>query len=375
MAGHGTGSPYDSPDRSSRLVSAVEVVVFRSAHEATPIPIVDENAHTPEPMTLVVEAGPDSRRSITVPAGRHVLGRGRRAAICIADPLLELHHAVVDNAVPRRFVQLAGGAPWTLERAGQRRRGRDQDALVTDDVITVGSSRLRLVSLTAAGDHPPANVTHGAVGALAVSLGWPVDDRVRGIAVALADPLIGCGVGGVGGVRGVGAASDAIAEAPVTLALAQHRRLALTGDGATAVARAVIRQLVTAPERPAIVVAASDVGAWRWVEALDRVTLLDADGGPDVVCRVVDRWRHVIGVARELVLVTDRAPLAAVGSAVRRAIGDAGVTVLLGAPTGWEHGHRDGWDAVADVGVRGIGELRLHDRTGYRLHYAGMAPA
>ena len=66
---------------------------------------------------IAVSVGPACSPSITLPPGRHTLGRAATAAIRVDDPAVELHHGVVDVAADgaATFTQLTGTFPATID--------------------------------------------------------------------------------------------------------------------------------------------------------------------------------------------------------------------------------------------------------------------
>jgi S-DNA-T family DNA segregation ATPase FtsK/SpoIIIE len=87
---------------------------------------------------VAIVVGPSCERWITLPAGRHCVGRATTAAVRIDDPAVELHHGILDVADDgtATFTQLTGAFPATI--AGTPCR----PAQPVDGVISIGNSRL-----------------------------------------------------------------------------------------------------------------------------------------------------------------------------------------------------------------------------------------
>ncbi len=89
---------------------------------------------------IAVSVGPGCAPSITLPPGRHTLGRAATAAIRVDDPAVELHHGIVDVAADGAvtFTQLTGTFPATVDgdpcRPGHLIAGR----------LTIGNSQVVL---------------------------------------------------------------------------------------------------------------------------------------------------------------------------------------------------------------------------------------
>ncbi len=93
-------------------------------------------------LRVTVDAGPAAGGVFDLPAGRHLIGRSAACSVRLDDPLVELHHAVLDIssgglADEAAFTQLAGRVPCSS----------------TASVVTIGGSRLRVTSEF--GDPPP----------------------------------------------------------------------------------------------------------------------------------------------------------------------------------------------------------------------------
>ncbi|MEY3147436.1 MAG: Inner rane component of cytoplasmic domain, partial [Actinomycetota bacterium] len=58
---------------------------------------------------LVVMSGPDSGAVHGLHLGRQSLGRSQAAGICIADPMIETHHAIISWNPPELQVSRLGG--------------------------------------------------------------------------------------------------------------------------------------------------------------------------------------------------------------------------------------------------------------------------
>lgn len=280
----------------------------------------------------------------------------------------------------------------TLERAGRQRLGRQHEPLEIDDAITVGATRLRLVvgndpagSSPGAGGVAPDEVASVGIRA-AVDVGTADARCPRGVAdgdarrVAGASPVVlgrrraddcrvghgesTCALGGWSATRLVPVG------APVVVDLARHRTLALVGTGGAAVARALVRQLITDAARPGVLVAVDQPGAWAWVAAFDHVTVLDAAPDTEALVRAIGRWRRLVGGHRQLVIVTDDEQLAA-DAPVRAVTSGTGALVFVGTPDGLACGRAWGWSAIAETGSRFAGGLRLDDGV-LPTHFAGQ---
>jgi DNA segregation ATPase FtsK/SpoIIIE, S-DNA-T family len=91
-------------------------------------------------VTVAVGVGPACERWITLPPGRHMVGRAASARIRIDDPSVELHHGVLDVAADgsAAFTQLTGSFPATVDGVpcGARHHiGPGSD-------VSIGTSRL-----------------------------------------------------------------------------------------------------------------------------------------------------------------------------------------------------------------------------------------
>ena len=77
---------------------------------------------------VAIVVGPACERWLSLPPGRHAVGRATTATIRIDDPAVELHHGVLDVAEDATFTftQLTGAFPATI----------------SGSVLTIGSSRL-----------------------------------------------------------------------------------------------------------------------------------------------------------------------------------------------------------------------------------------
>ena len=99
-------------------------------------------------LVATVEAGPAAGTVVTLPPGRHLIGRSATCAVRLDDALAELHHAVLDvrpasNSTSSTLVQLAGRVPCSAEP--------------DDSVVTIGASRLRFgARVGSAADAPQA---------------------------------------------------------------------------------------------------------------------------------------------------------------------------------------------------------------------------
>jgi S-DNA-T family DNA segregation ATPase FtsK/SpoIIIE len=146
-------------ERAVRLVDSGLVqgsrITMAPARPASDRGSDDETAHRaglPEPPTeppvavLVVDGGPDAGRSFPLRPGRAVLGRSASAAVSIADPWIETHHALLDVAGDGTvtFTQLAGRAPATVggDPFGGEPVGGAPVGLAPGDRLVVGSSLL-----------------------------------------------------------------------------------------------------------------------------------------------------------------------------------------------------------------------------------------
>jgi S-DNA-T family DNA segregation ATPase FtsK/SpoIIIE len=87
---------------------------------------------------VAVAVGPACERWITLPPGRHIVGRAATAAVRIDDPAVELHHGILDVAADGTvtFTQLTGVFPATISGAPC---GREHPV---DAALSIGSSRL-----------------------------------------------------------------------------------------------------------------------------------------------------------------------------------------------------------------------------------------
>lgn len=87
---------------------------------------------------VAVGLGPACERWITLPPGRHTVGRATTAALRIDDPAVELHHGLLDVADDGTvaFTQLTGVFPATISGSPCRR------AHPVDGDLSIGSSRL-----------------------------------------------------------------------------------------------------------------------------------------------------------------------------------------------------------------------------------------
>ena len=101
---------------------------------------------------VAVGVGPACERWISLPPGRHIVGRAATAAVRIDDPAVELHHGILDVAADGTvtFTQLTGVFPATISGAPC---GRAQPV---DAALSIGSSRL-LVGRHIADAGPIAN--------------------------------------------------------------------------------------------------------------------------------------------------------------------------------------------------------------------------
>lgn len=90
---------------------------------------------------VAVVAGPAASNWVSLPAGRHLIGRAGHARLHLDDPGVEAHHGLVlvssDGAI--EIIQLSGAVPIRIEgRALESGAGID-----LDDRITIGSSTVR----------------------------------------------------------------------------------------------------------------------------------------------------------------------------------------------------------------------------------------
>jgi S-DNA-T family DNA segregation ATPase FtsK/SpoIIIE len=125
-------------------------VVNGSVVEMDPSQSVTSRAAAPGTPPAVIEvagvAGPDCQPWFPLGAGRHVIGRSVSARICLDDPLVELHHALIEvDDEEARLTQLTGHTPLRVdgEPLGTTRQ------LVLPATITLGASELRLRSASA----------------------------------------------------------------------------------------------------------------------------------------------------------------------------------------------------------------------------------
>jgi S-DNA-T family DNA segregation ATPase FtsK/SpoIIIE len=95
-------------------------------------------------------AGPAAGPSVPLPAGRHVVGRARDAAVRVADDMVEPHHAIVDvgDDGSVTFTQLTGRVPCRVD--GRRVSGRTE--LRPGDAVLLGASRIVVGRPPAGGD-------------------------------------------------------------------------------------------------------------------------------------------------------------------------------------------------------------------------------
>ena len=102
-------------------------------------------------MRVTVDAGPAAGGVFDLPAGRHLIGRSATCSVRLDDPLVELHHAVLDIPPGRQadgaaFTQLAGRVPCSSNAS----------------VVTIGGSRLRVTGEVAG---PPPGTAPAALAA------------------------------------------------------------------------------------------------------------------------------------------------------------------------------------------------------------------
>jgi DNA segregation ATPase FtsK/SpoIIIE, S-DNA-T family len=120
-----------------RVGSAVTVRPPASTPSA---PASDGSPAACDGVTVAVGVGPACERWITLPPGRHMVGRAASAQIRIDDPSVELHHGVLDVAADgsAAFTQLTGSFPATVD--GVPCRARHHIGPGCD--VSIGTSRL-----------------------------------------------------------------------------------------------------------------------------------------------------------------------------------------------------------------------------------------
>lgn len=275
---------------------------------------------------LSVEAGPDSGRSIALPAGRHHIGRSPACAVRIADPAVEPHHAVLEvSAEHCALTQLTGR--WPIRVAGE---ARHLAPLARDVPVEIGHSRVALRSA-----EPPI-VPGVQASPSAVRLGWA-------IAPGVPDHDLD--------------ASGAVAHASGEAVVADLGRpgamvVAIRGDGAPAVVRSIVVQLA-------------------------RVGRAGCRLVPMLVDRAEAQWMSNLGACAaggRAVAVVDRvAALRSAALAELRAGGDARVIVAVPA----DRAVPPEATALLELGPRWRGRWNPDlDATGprtTRLHVAGCA--
>jgi len=97
-------------------------------------------------MEIFVTAGPDAGRAIRLGPGRHLVGRARGAAVSLADPAVEAHHAALDVGLDGTLVvtQLAGRIALTADG-----RPHETGRVRAGAVVEIGATRLELGRRTA----------------------------------------------------------------------------------------------------------------------------------------------------------------------------------------------------------------------------------
>ena len=131
-----------------RPVAPTERLVAAGLRAGSTISIAPADAPPSSTITgvaVAVGVGPACERWITLPPGRHTIGRATTAAVRVDDPAVELHHGILDVAADGTvaFTQLTGAFPATISGTPCRRAHR------VDDALSIGSSRLLVGRATA----------------------------------------------------------------------------------------------------------------------------------------------------------------------------------------------------------------------------------
>ena len=115
-------------DPDERLADIDELRVGAVARFAAPP--ADPERRRPPLVDVAVVSGPSTTTWQSLPAGRHLIGRARHAAVRLDDPGIEPHHALlrIDDGGSIEITQLTGvvpirfdGRPWEAT-AGRRRQ-------------------------------------------------------------------------------------------------------------------------------------------------------------------------------------------------------------------------------------------------------------
>ena len=121
-----------------RVGSAVTVPASQQPGRPTRMPDTQPGANLG--VEVAVAVGPACERWVTLPPGRHSVGRSASAAIRIDDPAVELHHGVldVDADGSAAFTQLTGAFPATVDGMPCH----PGHLVGPDGAVSLGSSRL-----------------------------------------------------------------------------------------------------------------------------------------------------------------------------------------------------------------------------------------
>lgn len=105
----------------------------------------DEPDASPSRVSVRVVAGSDCGPPIALPAGRHVIGRSRSAAVRIDDPSVELHHAILDVGEDgdASVIQLCGRVPIRTT-GGEPLAADEPGALIGPVRFDLGAARVEV---------------------------------------------------------------------------------------------------------------------------------------------------------------------------------------------------------------------------------------
>jgi len=234
-------------------------------------------------MDVELQAGPDAGRRIALSPGRYILGRAHSAAIRVADPALEPHHAIVEVGTHYLAVtQICGRLAMTVDGAVHA-----GGAVRPGVVVEVGASRIQL------GTRPHERVPSGPWATLAaverevylarirapwvVTLGW---GSVRLPLPADVDQLDLPD-------HAARAAAELHTDLPVVADLARRHRqvLAIRGPRATDLIAAVVRQLPVVATREVVV--GDPNGVPEGDHAMTILTAVEPDGELPAECHGV----------------------------------------------------------------------------------------
>ncbi len=111
---------------------------------------------------VAVVSGPSTTTWQSLPAGRHLIGRARHAAVRLDDPGIEPHHALlrIDHDGSIEITQLTGVVPVRIDG-----RSWEETAVDDDTDLIVGASVIRIRRCRGRADAP--NDRAGAVGSIA----------------------------------------------------------------------------------------------------------------------------------------------------------------------------------------------------------------